>query len=160
MDNGSKIAIAFGILAIGASVYYAYSRSRTTTSKQAIEDNRDEEKIEKIKEKIKKIEEDFTTKAIGFYLRKYAADHELSQKQEVQLFEDYPKEYSTPVINWAKEFDFASSYLQLRDQYLKEYIQQNSSDFEAKGYALNDFEEFMLIRAKQKAEETVAEKLK
>ena len=80
----------------------------------------------------------------------------LSKQEKEALFDKlgYQEEFSSPYIEWQKEFAFMKDAIEKRDEMLRRYlIEKNGRDICKEGeFILNCFERYLLEEAKQKAE--------
>ena len=157
MEN--NIGIYIGVAVVSSAVAYLFlkNKNKADTTFEKIENIYEDQ----IKVKIKNIEESFTTQAIGFYLQEKAFELNLDKNDKKELFQElgYKEEFSSPVIDWANEFDFMKSHIDERDNFIEKYlIRKEGVGFcKASEFILNCFERSLLKDAQTKMIEIVDE---
>ncbi len=148
MENNIGIYIGVAIIVASIVAYlFLKNKNKTDITSEKIENIYEDQ----IKVKIKNIEENFTTQAIGFHLQEKAFELNLDKDDKEELFQKlgYKEEFSSPVIDWTNEFDFMKSHIDERDEFVKIYLaNQAGKDFcNDDEFILNCFERYLLKKA-------------
>lgn len=157
MENNIGIYIGVAVVASIGVYLFLKNKNKVDTTFEKIENIYEDQ----IKVKIKNIEESFTIQAIGFYLQEKAFELNLNKNDKEELFQKlgYKEEFSSPVIDWAKEFNFMKSNVYERDSFIEAYlIKKDGVGFCRDGeFILNCFERSLLEDAKIKANKLINE---
>ena len=153
MENNIGIYIGVAVVASAVAYLFLKNKNKVDATFEKIENIYEDQ----IKVKIKNIEESFTTQAIGFYLQEKAFELNLDKDDKEELFQKlgYKEEFSSPVIDWANEFDFMKSHIHERDSFIETYlIKKDGVGFCRDGeFILNCFERSLLEDAQKKVVE-------
>lgn len=108
---------------------------------------------------LEKIRVKFFKEAVGYYLRKKLWGYSLSKDVERKVFGKFKKQNFRPIIKWVDEFEFAQSYTDIRDNYIKEYLQKEAGNnfCKDKEFVLNCYERYWMKKAEAKADEIIKE---
>jgi hypothetical protein len=153
MEN--NIGIYIGVAVVSAVTTYLFLKNKNKTD--IVSEKLDSIYEDQIKLKIQNIEEDFITQAIGFYLQEKVFELNLDKNDKEELFKKlgYKEEFSSPVIDWANEFNFMKSHIHERDSFIEAYlIKKDGVGFCKDGeFILNCFERSLLGDARKKVVE-------
>ncbi len=152
---GVTLLLVIGVIVLVSTGVVMY-RSKKSIKSRKHQEKKGDDYTKAFEEKIKAIEKNFTNKAIGYYLQEKIFTMNLSKQEKEALFDKlgYQEEFSSPYIEWSKEFAFMKDAIDQRDKMLHHYlIEKNGRDICQNGeFILNCFERYLLEKAKQKAE--------
>ena len=111
------IAVAVSIILIIVTVSIIIYRKNNSKKNIKIES-----KQEIINKKLIKLEKQFSSKAISYYLRSLLLDSNLSEEEQSKLSEEYPAVFSLPRLEW-DNFIIINEEGNILDELIKDRIE-------------------------------------